>query len=128
MTEFDNTWYNSLNKSILTPPNIVFRVVWPILYLMMGVSFLLYINAECTYLGCILFYLQLAYNITWSKQFFGDKNILNAYITLNLLCLTLTLTIYNFYYTNKTSAYLLIPYYIWCLFALYLNYYILKNN
>ena len=29
-----NEWYDSLKKSSLTPPDYVFGIVWPILYLM----------------------------------------------------------------------------------------------
>ena len=31
-------WYQSLDRSSLTPPDYVFPVVWTILYLLMGIS------------------------------------------------------------------------------------------
>ena len=37
----DRTWYDSLNKSSLNPPDYLFGIVWPILYTLMAVvSFL----------------------------------------------------------------------------------------
>ena len=39
--KYDKQWYTSLKKSPLTPPDYVFGIVWPILYLTMGISFLL---------------------------------------------------------------------------------------
>ena len=31
-------WYQSLTKSELNPPGYVFGIVWPILYLLMGIT------------------------------------------------------------------------------------------
>jgi len=39
-------WYNNINKSPLTPPNWVFGTVWPILYVLLGISFLKISNNE----------------------------------------------------------------------------------
>ena len=39
-------WYLSLNKSKLTPPGYVFGIVWPILYLLSGISFLLTLEVQ----------------------------------------------------------------------------------
>ena len=37
----DWTWYESLNKPFFNPPNYLFGIVWPILYVLMAVvSFL----------------------------------------------------------------------------------------
>ena len=37
----NNTWYKSLNRSKLNPPGGVFGVVWPILYLLLAIFFVL---------------------------------------------------------------------------------------
>lgn len=31
-----SSWYGSLNKSDLTPPPVVFSIVWPLLYLLLA--------------------------------------------------------------------------------------------
>ena len=38
------SWYNSLNRSPLNPPNIIFPIAWSILYLLMGISIAIIIN------------------------------------------------------------------------------------
>src|SRR5210317_2109930 len=58
-------WYEELVKSPFNPPGYVFGIVWPILYLLMGiVSFL---AAERIWK---LFIIQLALNAAWSWIFF----------------------------------------------------------
>ena len=37
-------WYNSLNRSPLNPPNIIFPIAWSILYVLMGISIAIIIN------------------------------------------------------------------------------------
>ena len=61
----DRTWYDSLNKSSLNPPDYLFGIVWPILYTLMAVvSFL---HAKLIYKWYIP---QLALNGTWTWIFF----------------------------------------------------------
>lgn len=38
---YDSKKYTSLKKSKLAPPNYVFGIVWPILYLLLAISFLI---------------------------------------------------------------------------------------
>ena len=40
----NNTWYKSLNRSKLNPPGWVFGVVWPILYLLLAIFFVLLVK------------------------------------------------------------------------------------
>lgn len=120
----NNEWYNKLNKSILTPPNYIFKIVWPILYLSILISFLLYIfnnGININKTGFIFFIIQLILNLLWPIIFFYFKNPNIALIIIILMILSLILTIKNFYKVNKLSSFLLIPYLIWLLFAFYLN-------
>ena len=121
-------WYKSLNKSKLTPPDFVFSIVWNILYLMITISFIIYIRDKPTQFGIIFFIIQIILNLSWSPVFFGFKNIKLAFYIIILLVISLFLTIINFYKTNKLSSYLLLPYLLWVLLAIYLNYYIIINN
>ncbi len=124
-------WYNNLYKSPLTPPTWVFTPVWTLLYITIAISLFLFLKSGFTkekILPLVFFTIQMLLNFAWTPVFFGMQNIRNAYIIIVLLVVFLALTIISFYRFSKRSAYLLVPYLIWSLFAAYLNFYILINN
>lgn len=123
-------WYSKLNKSRLTPPDYIFGVVWPILYVLMFVAlFKLITNCKgrCN-VAITLFFIQLCFNVVWTTIFFRWRNIGLALIDLVLTWGFTLLTIGAFYQIDRISAYLLVPYGLWLSFALYLNMYIYINN
>lgn len=121
-------WYESLNKSKLTPPNYVFSIAWSALYIMIFLSFILYLKSNPTNTGLSLFVIQLILNLSWAPVFFSLKKPFLALIIILIMWIFILLTMINFYKTNKTSCYLLIPYFIWVSFATYLNFFIVINN
>lgn len=124
-------WYEKLNKSPLTPPPYVFSIVWPILYLFMGIaSIRIFRNKKCVgfCFPLILFFIQLFFNLIWTELFFKRRLIILAFIDLMLILVFLLFTLYYFYNIDKISALILLPYFLWCCFAAYLNYYIISNN
>ncbi len=114
--------YNSLQKPFLAPPNILFPIVWTILYVLMGIS---YGILDSSYLLDsnlkFIYYLQLVVNALWSIFFFVFKWRLFSFIWIIFLIILIVLMINEFYKKNKTAAFLQIPYLLWSLFALYLN-------
>lgn len=42
----DNAWYQTLLKPDIQPPGWVFGVVWPTLYLMLGLAFAMVLNGR----------------------------------------------------------------------------------
>ena len=118
------TWYQTLIQPPLTPPGWIFAPVWTVLYLMMLASLVLYIR-KCTSKkkswGYFLFFTQILLNFTWSPIFFGLKNIVFALVVIILLDIAVLFNIIEFSKISKTSGDLLIPYFIWILFATYLN-------
>ena len=121
-------WYSSIKKSNLSPPNYIFGIVWPILYILMFVSLIVIFSKGINNLGLLFFILQFICNIIWSPLFFKYKKIKLALLDLILMIIFTGLTIYYFYKKSKLSAYLLVPYMIWICFALYLNLFIVTNN
>lgn len=124
--------YNTLVKPPLSPPSWVFPLVWSLLYLLMAISFyrILMLKKQGVNVtsSIILFSIQLILNYLWSILFFYLGSPLLAFIDLILLIIFIILTIVSFSKKDKLAAYLLIPYLIWCVFALYLNFMILKLN
>ena len=56
------------------------------------------------------------------------KKPLVALVDIYLVVIFIALTIYYFYPIDKLSALILIPYFLWCCFASYLNLYIVVFN
>jgi len=126
-----NNWYKNINKSSLTPPSYLFGIVWPILYTLMFVSTLMVWNNKKCFPYCYpltLFFIQLVFNLIWTTLFFKLRLLKIALINLGIIILFTFLTIKAYFKINKLSAYLLVPYIIWLLFAFYLNLYITLNN
>lgn len=113
----DRTWYDSLNKSSLNPPDYLFGIVWPILYTLMAVvSFL---HAKLIYKWYIP---QLALNGAWTWIFFVCQQPDIAFINIVVL-IGLNLVILMKLKGQGTwlSFALYLPYFLWICFAAFLN-------
>ena len=131
-TSTDTEWYRNLNKPDLQPPGSIFGIVWPILYIMMGIA--LYLILDCYspsdewYLAISLFVIQLVLNLSWSYVFFTKQDPKGALAILISLIVMLSATMYMFSKISQTATFLLLPYLLWLLFAFYLNYSIVQLN
>lgn len=128
-----NTWYPQIIKPSFNPPNAVFPIVWPILYILMGIAFGIIWNqlenkTAPVKKGLLLFGIQLALNALWSILFFGMQNPKIAFFELILLLIAVLWTIRQFYKVSPWASYLLIPYILWLGFATVLNYSIWTLN
>lgn len=123
-------WYPSLVKSPLNPPGIVFAIVWPVLYLLMGISAGMIWNMRSiyTWLTIFLFFVQLGLNLLWSVTFFGMQAPVVALVVLTLLFVAVLMYMAIAYMQRHLVAYLNIPYLLWLLFALYLNGFVVLYN
>jgi tryptophan-rich sensory protein len=121
--------YNKLKKSSVMPPNYVFSIVWPILYLLIGISYYYGINIK-NYNNFIIPIIGLIINFSYTPIFLKLDNLILSFVIVLLTLLFAILTFIQFYYYNKISSYLLIPYILWVTFASYLSYdiYIINNN
>ena len=114
--------YNLLEKPFLSPPSILFPIVWTILYILMGVSYGILdskslVDSKINF----IYYLQLLVNALWPIFFFTLKWRLFSFIWILLLILLVIYMIIKFYNKDKISGLLQIPYILWLLFASYLN-------
>lgn len=125
-----NMSYSGLNKPPLSPPPIVFPVVWTILYILMGISSYLVCTSDEPDKGKAIrvYAAQLFFNFFWSIIFFRFENYLLAFIWLLALIALIVLMIYRFYKIKPLAAYLQVPYLLWCTFAAYLNFMIYYLN
>ena len=113
--------YTSLVQPPFAPPSLVFPIAWSILYLLMGISYYLYRKVDEDRTLIFVYYLQLFFNLTWTIIFFVfTLRFLSIFWIIFIILLVLYLII-KFFSIRKESAYLLIPYLLWLLFATYLN-------
>jgi tryptophan-rich sensory protein len=109
----------------LSPPAILFPIVWTILYALMGIGAArVSLTAQSVERsrGLNLFITQLVVNFFWSLIFFNAKAYGFAFLWLILLWILVLWMISVFRKTDPLAAYLQIPYLIWLTFAAYLNY------
>lgn len=96
----------------------VFPIVWGILYILMGISsYIVRNNKELM----SIYKVNLVINLLWPIIFFILNFKVFGFFWILLLILVVGYMIYKFYNKNKISAYLLIPYLLWLIFASILN-------
>lgn len=125
-----DTWYQTLSRSPLTPPDFVFGVVWTILYAVIATSgWLVWGEKPCaSKLVKILYMLQLILNWMWTPLFFRYHLIGPALTCLATIIVLVTILIVKAYENLSKVSLLLTPYLLWLVFAGYLNFYIWLYN
>lgn len=111
-------------KPPLSPPAIVFPIVWGILYALMGIGIArvwLSARSEERADAIQVYLLQLAINFTWSIFFFNLRSYGGALAVLLILLGLIFWMIFRFRRVDRPAARLQIPYVIWVCFAAYLN-------
>ena len=118
--------YESLKTPPLSPPSIVFPIVWTVLYTLMGISSaVVYINRKVdptsAALGNRRYFTGLLFNFAWSIIFFNLRSPLAALVTIFILLYLVVTTAISYSRVSLIAALLQIPYIIWITFAAYLN-------
>ena len=119
-----DAWYDNLAKSRVTPPRIVFPVVWGALYILMAVAaWLVWRRAgfQGAWIALLLYLLQLVCNALWSWLFFGRHQSVAALMDIAVLWILLVATVAAFSPHSTLAALLMLPYLLWVTLALYLN-------
>lgn len=138
--------YKNLKKPPLYPPNYVFSIVWPILYIMIGFTYyyILYdmnlnINSNIITstryvksLYLIIPTLALIFNFAYIPVFFSENGLFNGLVIIILALLFAVLTVIQtvvLYWGSLFNSYRiiivligLVPYIAWLCFATYLSY------
>ena len=115
-------WYSTLIKSSLNPPDWVFAPVWTILYLMMTFAIWNFWHSKNRDINTVyIYFIHIIINTTWSIVFFGLHQIFLALVVLVILIGLIITLIIRYKRVNFVSYYLMIPYLLWCCYALFLN-------
>ncbi len=125
MDSVKSSWYQEI-KPAITPPNWVFPVVWNVLFFLIALSlYFALISAKTKNLKIkvkMIFGINLLINVLWSFLFFFLKSPRTAFIDLIALAVSIISMILITWKINRKSAWLLVPYLVWIIFAGVLNY------
>lgn len=126
-----STWYSTLNRSPVTPPNYVFPIAWTILYGIIGAcGWLIWREPSFRKFNVIktLYLTQLILNWSWTPLFFGFHLTGLSLVALVAMDILVGAILWLAYQKIRAVSLLMIPYLSWILFATYLNFYIWQYN
>lgn len=107
------------------PPEIVFPVVWTLLFSLLGIAFFLVWQTNPgrkRRLAVTAFAVQFALNLAWTPAFFGLQRPGLGLVIIGALWVAIVGTIVAFRRVSRPAAALLVPYLAWVSFAVALNY------
>jgi tryptophan-rich sensory protein len=124
------SWYVTLERPALAPPNWVFGPVWTALFALMGVAvWLVWRRVDFgpptgghARLALAVFAGHFALNLAWSAAFFGAQSTGLGLAVIAVLWVAIAVTVRAFDRVDRRAALLLVPYLAWVTFAAYLNY------
>ena len=126
---FKEPWYSFLNKPSFNPPDWIFAPVWTSLYLMMTIAIWIFWHNKNRDMNTVyIYFIHLVFNTTWSIVFFVFHNMLLALFVLIALIGLIIILIVRLKRVNLVSSYLMVPYVLWCSFALILNFNLIMLN
>ena len=119
---FKEPWYSQLIKPSFNPPDWIFAPVWTTLYLMMTLAVWFFWHSKNKNINTIyIYFIHLIFNTTWSVVFFVFHKIFLALVVLMILIVLIIILMIRFKRVNMVSYFLMIPYLLWCFYALVLN-------
>src|SRR3989344_1401414 len=114
-------WYQKLIKPTWSPPSWLFGPIWPVLYLVIAVSFgtVFYKTGTRQFPAIVAlpFALNLVFNFAFTPIQFGLKNNFLAAIDILLVLGTLVWAMMAVFPRVRWIAYIQIPYLVWVSFA-----------
>ena len=118
--------YSQITRPPLSPPSILFPIVWTILYILMGIGAAMVWNdrsrdPKAAQSAIRIFAVQLGVNFLWSLIFFNLRAFLFSFFWLLLLWMLIVLMISRFSLISTAAGKLQLPYLFWVTFAGYLN-------
>ncbi len=126
---YKDPWYSLLTKPSFNPPDWIFAPVWTTLYLMMTFSIWIFWHSKRKEIQTVyIYFIHIVVNTTWTIVFFLLHNLVLAAVILVLLIIMIIVMIHRFKSVNLISVYLMIPYLLWCLYALILNVSLINLN
>src|SRR5438270_11998933 len=121
---YANVWFATVQKPSFMPPGWAFGVVWPILYVLLGIALAMIIAEPPSprrQAAVTLFFMQLALNFAWSPIFFAGHDIVLANVVICVMAVVTAVAARLFLKLRKAAGLLMVPYLAWLVFAATLN-------
>lgn len=123
LTQANMQWYHQLIHSSLTPPPVAFGIAWTLLYVLLAIAGYNYWQSRhqpALRPARYCFFAQLLLNWAWTPIFF-HAHALHAGFVCIVLMISLTTTALWFSRKLTWAWVCLTPYWLWLVFAAYLN-------
>ena len=114
------SWYSSLKRPWWQPPDVVFGLIWPYNFVVLGFAMVYIANrlsAREVTIALVCFAVSVAAALAWSYLFYVPHHLGASAIALGTTAL---LTVPVLYFTFKASTltgFLLVPYQLWVIVA-----------
>lgn len=125
------TWYKSIIKSPLNPPDFIFPIVWGVLYVLLAfIGWHLHfhrnkLNARFVF---NVYAIQMIMNWFWTPLFFQFHLIGLGFFWIVGIVFFVLMAIFASLNKFNLISILLVPYLVWLIYAGYLNYFIWVHN
>ena len=115
--------YDMLLKPPFSPPGRLFTAIWPILYVLLGITVYIILenHGKQKQTAIFLFCLQLTLNFLWSIVFFRFGLYWTAAAVIILHSIVASALCYSLAKLNLKALLLNTAYLVWILFTAYLN-------
>ena len=118
---FKEPWYSEIVLPSFNPSSSVFAPVWTTLYILMSVAaWKIWIKFADHKILNIYFY-HLFFNGTWSVVFFGFHQIQLALINIIIILIFIVVLMKIYLSKDRLSFFIMVPYFLWTLYASVLN-------
>lgn len=126
-----DNWYQSLNSPQWQPPDIVFGLIWPYNFIMLGTASVIVANRlnmrwSATYL--VILALSICAALTWAYQFYRPHNLLTASSALAVAAFSTLPIVVITWKASLPVGLALVPYQGWLVTATFLSFSYAKLN
>lgn len=119
-------WYKALSLPSFTPPGAAIGIVWTVIFILTALSAIVFYNKsgrdDKFNLIIFTFLVNGFLNIFWSFLFFGIHFMGVAVFEAVFLGFSVLALIFLIKPMSRFAAFLLLPYFLWVVFATYLTY------
>lgn len=118
--------FGGYNLPPATAPAWLFPIMWALIYIAIGVAtFCMWrdkqISSKDRKINLILYFIHMAFNITWPLWFFMLSQPIVACVWLAIIIVLALITTWRYFVANLASGIIFCVYVLWLIYAFYLN-------